>query len=347
MSEQGSVQAVVDTLRGAQRITSICHQDPDADTLGAALAMLMIGERLGKQVEAVSADPPAPGFAFLPRFTDLRRAPSLEPDIAVVCDSAALYRIGAVATEHREWLDASRIVNVDHHVSNPRYGAINHVDPASAATCEVVTLLLPELGVELDRDLATVLLAGIVQDTHCLTHPATTPRTLRVVAELVEAGAPLAAINRAIYADRSFSTLALWGLMLAEVGQRLDGRIVHASLTQEMLSRTGSEQWAADDFVDLLGSTKAADVTVLFRELDPTSTRASVRTTERADAAAIVRPLGGGGHARAAGCVLPEPLDSAREVLLRACAEALDGAADAGSDRNLVSAGTVQTLNRP
>ena len=147
-------------------------------------------------------------------------------------------------------------------------------------------------------------MAGIVQDTHTFAHPNATPRTLRVAAELVEAGAPLAAINRAVYADKPFSTLALWGLILAGIGQRADGRIVHASMTTAMLAATGEQPTASEGFVDLLASTRLADVTVLFKEVGPNETRVSVRTSERADAVAITSAFGGGGHARAAGCTV-------------------------------------------
>ena len=307
---------VAEVLRGAERVSTFCHENPDGDTLGAALAIAMAAERLGKRAEVVSVDPPPPFLAFLPGVERVRRSPALEPDVAVVVDAGELSRIGSVVTEQADWFARARIVNIDHHVSNPGYGAAVWIDPEAAATCELVTLLLPELGVSLDRELATVLMAGIVQDTHTFAHPNATARTLRVAAELVDAGAPLSAINRAVYADKPFSTLALWGLMLAGIGQRAEGRIVHASMSAEMLARTGEQPTASEGFVDLLGSTRLADVTILFKEVGPTETRVSVRTSDRADAVAITSAFGGGGHARAAGCTVDAPLDAAREPVL-------------------------------
>lgn len=319
---------VADMLRGAERITAITHENPDADTLGAAIALLLAAERMGKGAEVVSGDPPPPFTAFLPRIGDVRNAPGLEPDVAVVVDGD-LGRTGRVAAEQGAWLERARLVNIDHHVSNPGSGIVNWVDPSAAATCEMVALLLPELGVPLDGEIATALLAGIVQDTHTFAHPNATPRTLRITAELVEAGADLSRINRAIYADKPFSTLALWGLMLAGIGKRCDGRIVFASMTTAMLRQTGESPTASEGFVDLLASTKDADITVLFKEADPGSTRVSVRTTVRADAVAITRAFGGGGHARAAGCTVAAPLDDARERVLAECEREL-ARADAG-----------------
>jgi phosphoesterase RecJ-like protein len=320
------VREVVDALRGARRVTTICHENPDADTLGAAIAIAIAAERLGKQSEVVSGDPPPPFLSVLPRIEQVRQAPGLEPDVAVVLDAGELVRTGSVATQHADWLAAASIINIDHHVSNPGFGAINWIDPHAAATCEMVALLLPELGVPLDLELATALMTGIVQDTHTFAHPNATPRTLRVAATLVEAGAPLARLNRAVYADKPFSTLALWGLILAGVGERREGRIVHAAMTEQMLRETGEQPNAAEGFVDLLGSTKAADVTVLFKAAEPGSTRVSVRTSERADAVAITSAFGGGGHPRAAGCTVAAGLDEARERVLAECERELDRA---------------------
>jgi len=314
-----SMAEVASLISAAQRVTAICHENPDADTLGAAMAIRVAAERLGKQAEVVGADPPPPFLAFLPRIDEVRTAPALEPDVAVILDAGDLSRTGGIAREHADWLSRARIVNIDHHVSNPGFGMAQLIDPAAAATCELVALLLPVLGVPLDEELATLLMAGIVQDTHTFAHPNATPRTLRVAAELVEAGAPLSAINRAVYADKPYATLALWGLMLASIGQRCDGRIVYASMTAAMLAQTGSQPTASEGFVDLLGSTRAADVTLLLKEVGPTVTRVSVRTTQRADAVAITAAFGGGGHARAAGCTLELALDEARTRVLAEC----------------------------
>lgn len=310
------MREVVEALLSADRISTFCHENPDADTLGAALAIALAGRRLGKLTEVVSFDPPPPFLAFMPGVEEVRRAPQLEPDVAVIVDAGEMSRIGAIATDEAAWFARARIVNIDHHVSNPGFGAAIWVDPQAAATCELVALLLPELGVPIDDTLATLLMAGIVQDTHTFAHPNTTPRTLRVSADLLAAGAPLSTINRAIYADKPFSTLALWGMILAGIGEHLDGRIVHASMTTAMLAAAGERPTASEGFVDLLASTRSADVTILLKEITPTETRASVRTTERADAVAITSAFGGGGHVRAAGCTVRAPIDEARVLVL-------------------------------
>ena len=321
-----SREAVVEAIRGATRITIICHENPDADTLGSALALRMAAEALGKAVEVVAADPVPPALANLPHASEVRTAPALEPDVALVTDGPPS-RTGAIARDCAEWLSRATIVNVDHHISNDgSEAAVAWVDADAAATCEMVAQLIPALGVEVDRDMATVLLAGIVQDTHTFAHPNATPRTLRVAADLVEAGAPLSAIHRSIYADKPFSTIALWGRILAGAAERREGRIVFGVMTAAMLRETGTEPVASEGFIDLLASTKAADITVLFKEADPSGIRVSVRTSARADAVAITSAFGGGGHARAAGCTVEAPLDQAVSRVLDECERELDRA---------------------
>lgn len=307
---------IAEVLRGADRISTFCHENPDGDTLGAAIAIAMAAERLGKQAEVVSGDPVPPFLAFVPGVERVRRTPELEPDVAVVVDAGELSRIGSVVTERADWFARARIVNIDHHVSNPGYGAAAWIDPKAAATCEMVTLLLPALGVPLDVEIATALMAGIVQDTHTFAHGNATAQTLRVAAQLIEAGAQLGAIHRSVYADKPFGTLALWGLMLAGVEQHAGGRIVHAAMTAAMLAATGEQPTASEGFVDLLGSTRLADINILFKEVGPAETRVSVRTSARADAVTICAAFGGGGHPRAAGCTIDRPLAEARNLLL-------------------------------
>jgi phosphoesterase RecJ-like protein len=321
-----SREAVRDALRSAVRITAICHENPDADTLGAALAIRTAALRLGKEAEVVAADGVPPFLRGLPGADTVRLRPELEPDVAVVVDGPPS-RTGAVASECRDWLDQARVLNIDHHVSNDGAGVDDAwIDPEAAATCEMVAQLLPELGIEIDGEIATQLAAGIVQDTHTFSHPNATPRTLRVTADLVEAGAPLSQLHRSIYADKPFATMALWGRMLNDVAQRRDGRIVHSAQTLAMLAETGSEQTATEGFIDLMAGTKAADITVLFKETDAALVRVSVRTSARADAVAITGAFGGGGHARAAGCTLERPLPEAMRRVLEECERELERA---------------------
>jgi phosphoesterase RecJ-like protein len=318
-----TVSEVAAALRQAHRITAICHENPDGDTLGAAIAIALIADRLGIPSEIVSVDAPEPAYAFLPRFAEIRRRPRLAPDVAVVCDAATLGRVGRLLTDESAWFADVRIVNVDHHASSDYFGEVNLVDEGAAATCEVVAHLVPALGLTLDVDLATSLLAGIVRDSHGFADAATTAATLRVSADLVDAGAPLAAIHRHVHGDIPYPKLALWGRILATVDTDESGRIVLAWLTQAMLDETRTRQHDADGVVEFMARTKGADVSILLREVKDGSTRVSLRTTNVVDAIEVARRFDGGGHSRRAGFVVPAPVERARADVMRACLESL------------------------
>ena len=291
-------------FRRASCITSVCHENPDADTLGAAIAVSIIGERLGKQSEVVSVDRPAPNFDFLPRISSVRERPCLEPDLAVICDAASLERAGRILVTEADWFRRARIANIDHHLSNSGFGDLQLVDASASATCEVVLRLADELGVPLDSELATVLLAGIVRDTQGFADLSTRAETLRITARLTEAGAPLAQIQRRTRSEIPFSTISLWGRLLASMGTTMEGRVVYTVLTQQMLNEVDAEQHDADGIAELMATVRDAGVTILLRELGPTETRVSLRTGPTIDASRIAAALGGGGHKGRAGCIV-------------------------------------------
>ncbi len=310
-------------LRDADRITAICHENPDADTIGAAIAIRLIGERLGKQAEIVSADPPGPAFAFLPRYAEILRRPALEPDLAVVCDAATLERVGRLTSDEPEWFRRVTLVNIDHHVTNTNFGQVNLVDPSASATCEVLFDMLEPLGVVADAGLASALLTGIVRDSHGFSDPSTSPRTMRVAAKLMEDGAYLPDIHRRILGELPFETLMLWGRILSTAASRQGGRIITAAVTAEMLEATQTRQHDADGVVEFLARSKGAEITILLRELGPNETRVSIRTAGEVNAATLAATYGGGGHARRAGCTIGMPLQRAVEHVLGSAHSAL------------------------
>jgi bifunctional oligoribonuclease and PAP phosphatase NrnA len=316
--------AVAERIASARRVLVASHENPDADTLGAALGIAAIVERNGATVTLLCADPVPPLYGFLrgmERFrTDPDRVPAIEPDLLVVCDCGSLERLGTLRERHAELFARLPRVIVDHHASNADAGTADWVDPAAAATCEMVALLAVRLGVSLDDGdggLAAALMAGIVMDTATFAHPNATPRTLAVSAALVEAGAPLAEISRRLYRSKPDAQLRLFGRVLDRLETTAGGRIVHSTLRDSDLSETGTLSAHSEGIIDLLSQSEAAEVAILFKEAGPASTRVSVRTRDGGvDATRLTGTFGGGGHARAAGATVEAPLAEARQRVL-------------------------------
>ena len=315
-----SVAAVAAAFRAARKVTAVCHQHPDADTLGAASACAMLAAKLGAVTEILAVDPPPATWLWLPRADAIARRPTLDADLVVLCDCATLDRVGTHSSISEGWLANATIVNIDHHVTNTYYGHLNLVMPDAAATSEIVVQLARELGVGLDAEMATVLLAGIIRDTRGFSDPSTSASTLRTAAELVDAGAPLARIGRSVFGDQSRNALALWGRVLAQTREAAEGRIVYGSVTRDLMEQSGAADEDAEGLVELLASASGVVVAILARELAAGATRISIRSTGSVNAHAVASIFGGGGHRTRAGCALTGPIEINME---RVVAEAL------------------------
>jgi bifunctional oligoribonuclease and PAP phosphatase NrnA len=314
----GDVPApVADRIAAGRRVLVASHENPDADTLGAAIGIATIVEHHGGRAEVLCADPVPPIYDFLAGMDRVRTdpAPDLDPDLLVVCDCGALDRLGALGERQAALFEQLPRVIVDHHASNTEGGADDWVDPAAAATCEMVTLLAVRLGVPLttaEGALAAALMAGIVMDTATFAHPNATPRTLAVSAALVEAGAPLSEISRRLYRSKPDAQLKLLGRALHRLETAADGRIVWSTLETSDHAVTGALPSHSEGIIDLLAQSETADVAILFKEVDPETTRVSVRTRDGGlDATVLTGAFGGGGHARAAGATVRAPLGEA------------------------------------
>jgi len=322
--------AVVSRLRGAHRVLAICHEHPEADALGAVLAIAVALEQFGIRVTPVCADPVPAMYAFLPGIERIRTAPDPadDYDLLVVLDCGELERVGPVLPAFADLFARVPMVNIDHHVSNTGFGEIDWIDTEAAATCEMLTLLVRSMGVPLtvaDGVLAASLLAGIVMDTATFQHPNATPRTLRAAAELVAAGAPLSDLARLLYRTKPEGQLRLFGRVLARMESDLDGQLLWSDLLESDLAATGTIGAQSEGLIDLMSQSETAQIALLFKE-EPGRTRVSVRTRDGGpDATTLVGIFGGGGHARAAGATVCAGLEAARRDVLEAARRLIRG----------------------
>jgi phosphoesterase RecJ-like protein len=314
-------ERVVARVGGARHALAVSHENPDADTVGAALAVATLVEAHGGRADLLCSDPIPSLYRFMAGSERFRSDPdpAARYDLLVILDCGSVERVGNVGSRHAELFERLPRVVIDHHASNEAAGDADWIDPAAAATCEMVALLAGRLAVDLSAgggELASNLMAGIVMDTATFAHPNATPRTLTVSAALVEAGAPLSDISRRLYRSKPDAQLRLFGRVLDRLESADDGRIVWSSLTEADMVETGAERAHSEGIIDLLSQAEAAEVTILFKEAGPT-TRISVRTRPGGvDATVLTARFGGGGHARAAGATVAALLAEARPAVL-------------------------------
>jgi phosphoesterase RecJ-like protein len=285
---------------------------PDGDAIGSLLGLGWALHKLGKEHTLACADPVPDSFAYLPGSEAIVAHPEGNYDLVISLDCSDLKRIGVAYDQNS--LRGVPIINIDHHVTNVGFGSVNWVDPSSAATAQMVLMLIERLGVPLDSTIATCLLNGIVTDTHGFRTPNTTPAVMEAATKLMTAGASLPEITEQVFNRRPLAVICLWGRALNAV--QLDGRIIWTEISQAMKHKCGLGSDSDDGLVSFLISACEADMGIVFTEKDDGTIDVSMRSMPGIDVSRVAMRLGGGGHPQAAGCNLSSSLAEARERVL-------------------------------
>ena len=324
MTQSVDHETVVSRLLGADDILILCHKNPDGDTLGSGAALCLALRRLGKTAAVLCSDPIPAMYAFLP-ITVFDG--SFAPRFVVAVDVAGIQLFGDKNNMPRyaEHVDLC----IDHHGSNSGYAYESLVDGSAAAAAELLTSLIPELGVELTPDIAACLYTGLATDTGCFRFTNTTAATHRAAARLIEAGADVATLNERLFECRSHARMEAERMALESLEYYYGDRCAMICLTWDQIQAAGVAGAELEDLTSLPRSIEGVEVGLTLRQQKDGSYKISVRTGNQTNACSIARRLGGGGHPRAAGCEISGNLDNAKHAILDEVKKELDRAAQA------------------
>ncbi len=313
---ESTTAEVAAELRRRSAFVMVSHVKPDGDTLGAGLALGIALKRLGKRVHYFQQDPVPRNLRFLPDAQFVSRTiPSDLPADAlwVFCDMSDSARAGQFLPP----IDRANILDVDHHLGNAHFGALNYVLPQECSTGTCVLHLLKALRAPIDPDIATALLTTIMTDTGGFMHSNATPEVLRLSAELIQAGADRERITEEIFANKRFAAVKLLGSALEAAKSEHDGRYIWSYVDEAMLSRCHADEEDTEEIVSHLRSVSGAEVAALFKSWNG-EVRVSLRSNGRINVQAAAARLGGGGHFRASGLTYAGSLDEAVPAVERA-----------------------------
>lgn len=304
-------------LGEAGHVTVLTHERPDGDAVGSLLGLSVALRAADKQVASIMPGGVPGRYRFLPGADQVEKDLPDQTDLLMAVDCAADDRFG---------LDLSSLprkpdINVDHHPTNTAFAEVNIVEEGAAATTEMLYELLPKWGLKLSSDVAAPLLAGLLTDTIGFRTSSTTAHTLRVAADLMELGAPLADIYDRALSQMSFVAAHYWGGGLSRL-EHEDG-LVWTALTQEDRKRVGYPGSDDADLVNLLMTIEKAEVVVLFVEQPNDQVKVSWRAEPGVDVSQVAAQFGGGGHRPAAGAMIQGPLEQVQKRVLRATREAM------------------------
>lgn len=305
--------ALIKHIWRAQTFLIMTHISPDSDAVGSLLGLTHALRALGKSVTPACSDALRDRFDILPGHAEVVTQGAGLFDLAIALDCGDESRLGPVWTN----LPAPRplLINIDHHISNTRFGEINWVDPGAASTAELVLQVIDQLGIALNRDIATCVLYGIIGDTLGFRTPNTTAQTLQYAQRLMEAGASL---NESIdhqFNRRSQALVCLWGKAITAM--KTKNRIAYTAISKAMRDACGMV--TADlGLSSFLVSIDDVDRAAVLVENDNGQVEISLRARQGYEVSSAAVALGGGGHPLAAGATIDGPLEAATRRVIQA-----------------------------
>ncbi len=319
------IDRILEIIGDSKTICVAGHVRPDGDCIGSQIGLTLALRQQGKQVTCWNEDVVPQKYAFLDRSHILRQPEAgHEFDLVIATDCASFERLGAVgpAIEKR-----GRLINIDHHESNTRYGDINWISEDEASTGELIFQLLQAADWTITPAMADNLFTAVSTDTGSFQYPTTKPVTYQTAGELVRLGAHLDTICNEVYQSFSLQRVRLLKHLYNHFHLTHDNQIAYLWLRKKDFARTGAERNDTEGLIDHIRSIEPVVVACVFEEVEPELTRVSLRSKSASvnvnDIAAL---FGGGGHPAAAGArIVGRPL-SVQRRLIGAIRKALDGA---------------------
>ena len=300
---------IVAELQRRTHFVMVSHVKPDGDTLGAGLALGIALKRMGKRVAYFQQDPVPRNLRFLPdaQFVAREIPPDFPADaLWVFCDMSDPARAG----EFLPQLDRANMLDIDHHLGNSHFGALNYVIPTETSTGTTIMRIFRAMGTRVDAEIATCLLTTIMTDTGGFMHSNTSPGALELSAELMQAGADKEQITEEIFGNKRVVATRLLGRIIDAMQFAHDGKYCYSYVDEAMLAQTGADGEDTEDMVNVLRAQEGVEVAALFKSYDG-EIRVSLRSSGRVNVQATAARLGGGGHFRASGLTLHSSLTEA------------------------------------
>ena len=301
--------AAVEFLKNNDEYLILTHAHPDGDTLGCAFALCEALLSFGKKAAVRCSDPIPSKYGYM--------GATGEGDVdfkkVIAVDVADTKLLGKdFEKSYGDRIDLC----IDHHGSNRLYADKTLLDPTATAACEIILAVIRELGVDVTKTIANNIFTGLSTDSGCFRYSNVTPRTLRMAADMIEAGAEHTKINTAMFETKTRTYVALERLALESMKMYLDERCAFITITQDMFKESGSDESEVDAIAAIPRQIEGVLVGVTMREKADGTFKVSMRSHEGVDVSAICAMLGGGGHPRAAGCTVSGDVETARNTVV-------------------------------
>lgn len=302
-------------LKDAQNLAILPHIDADGDAIGSSLALALSLKGTGKKVKVLMEEEVPVVYSFLPglALAEVYTSDYTAYDVVVALDTGDLGRMGY---RKEVFEKGEKTVNIDHHSTNSEFADYNFVQTSSAAVGEIIYQLLGLLKLELNRDTATCLYTAITTDTGGFRYSNTTPLTHQIAADLISHGAVVADISQKVFETVSFGKVKLMGLAISTLELLENGKVSAIYITPGMMKEAGAREEDCEGIVNLGRSIRGVQVALMMRQWEDNEVKVNLRSNGSFDVASLASMYGGGGHKKAAGCIVKGSLEDVRKKLL-------------------------------
>ncbi|HJO47763.1 MAG TPA: bifunctional oligoribonuclease/PAP phosphatase NrnA [Candidatus Scalindua sp.] len=324
-------ERIVDVINGGKKFIITTHLFSEGDAIGSELALKRFLCDLNKEAVIVNNEKLPPVYSCFDPDKDVKFLRSKDVNINLD-DFDAIFMVDVAdwgqLGDFADMIKASQITKIciDHHPTNPGYADINVIDKGASSAGELIYDLIIHMNGELTLELATPLYLSIATDTGWFKFSNTSAKAFKACSALIEAGVKSQIIYEKLYHNKHASYLKLLNLMLGALSSECDGQLVWTKVTKKMIKSSGVEFVDTDVMIDLIRAVNEVEVVVIFRELGERKTKVSFRSKHTIDVSKLASDFGGGGHVRAAGASLEEPIDTVIGDVISAASELLEEA---------------------
>ena len=295
---------IANRIKQAKSVAIFAHMRPDGDALGSAMALACALDFLKTPYQVCVETEIPSNLAFVEAFKNIQKAPTQEYDLLITVDCSEEQRLGVLAdafmTAKRKKIDT---VNIDHHISNTRFAKYNYARTC-AANCMNIAALIEELGAPIDKKTAEFLLIGLLTDSGNFSHDDVTEETMLLAAKILKAGVDIRYYQYNLFKKQSKARAALFARTMQNIRYYHDNRFAAIMITKKNMEECGADDSMTEGFVDFPLNVESVEVAVSILEVKRNQYRISLRSKTYADVNKIAGVYGGGGHIRAAGCML-------------------------------------------
>ena len=312
MNSEIELDKIIEIIRNAKKIGIFAHVSPDGDAIGSSLAMYMGLVQLKKDVDVI-CDVYSDSFNFLPCLDKIKTEGTKDYDLCIALDCADKKRL---YDPNNSFDAAPTTVSIDHHASNTFFAMNNYVEENSPAACKTLIKVLRRLNININKEIGEALMTGIITDSGGFRYDTVDDETFEFAAQMLDVGVNISKIYLTTFDIQTKAQFKLTSIATSRLEFVSNGRIAITYITAEDIAKTKAKTGDHEGIVNIGRNVEGVQVSIFLRE-DIDGYKVSLRSNDATDVAEIAKAFDGGGHSKAAGCTIDEPLEIAMKKLIK------------------------------